>query len=292
MNGFVLVLCDVFTDRPLAGNQLAVFTDASAIPETALQPLARETNYAETVFVYPPAADGDARIRIFTPTAEIPFAGHPTLGTAVVLATPDRRAEVRLETGVGIVPIALRFEPGRPAFGRMRQPVPQVTPVDDTLAAALLAALGVARSRLPVERYDNGLLHLFVVLDDPAAVARLEPDFGALARLARASNTPLVGFNCLAGSGRTWKTRMFAPADGIPEDSATGSAAGSLSCHLARHGLIPFGQEIEVSQGAEINRPSTLYARASGSRDGITSVEVGGHAVIVAHGTFAAEAVA
>ena len=292
MDGFAYVVCDVFTDRPLTGNQLAVFTGAAALPESSLQSLAREMNFSETVFVYPPAADGDASLRIFTPTAEIPFAGHPTLGTAVVLATPDRRSEIRLETGVGTIPIVLRFETDRPAFGRMRQPVPKVTPVEDALASALLAALGVDRSLLPVERYDNGLPHVYVVLADPEPVARLQPDFGALARLARGSSTPLVGFNCLAGSGHRWKTRMFAPADGVPEDPATGSAAGPLACHLARHGLIPFGEEIEISQGAEIDRPSTLYARASGSQDAITSVEVGGHAVIVARGAFAPAAVA
>jgi len=292
MDGFPYVVCDVFTDRPLTGNQLAVFTDAGTIPESALQLLAREMNYAETVFVYPPAVDGDARARIFTPTSEIPFAGHPTLGTAVVLATPDQRPEFRLETGAGTIPIVLRFEADRPAFGRMRQPVPKVTPVEDALASAVVAALGVDRSILPVERYDNGLPHVYVVLDDPAAVVRLEPDFSALIRIARESKMPLVGFNCLAGNGLRWKTRMFAPADGIPEDPATGSAAGPLACHLARHGLIPFGEEIEISQGAEIHRPSTLYARASGTKDAITTVEVGGHAVIVARGSFAAEAVA
>ena len=286
MDPIPYVVCDVFTDRPLTGNQLAVFTAAEAIPDHALQALAREMKFSETVFVYPPAASGDARLRIFTPTAELPFAGHPVLGTAVVLATPARRTEIRLETGVGIVPLVLRHEPDRPAFGRMTQPEPTVAPVAEATAAALLAALGVDRSLLPIERYDNGVPHVYVVLDDPAAVARLDPDLGALTRLARDSITRLVGVNCAAGAGRRWKTRMFAPADAVPEDPATGSAAGPLACHLARHGLIPFGDEIEITQGVEIDRPSTLFARATGSPDAIERVEVGGHAVIVAHGAF------
>src|SRR5919198_122004 len=107
MASFRYVVVDVFTDEALSGNQLAVFTDAREIPEAKLQPLAREVNFSETVFVYPPAAGGHARIRIFTPRIEVPFAGHPTLGTAFVLAGPLQLAEIRLETNAGIVPVAL-----------------------------------------------------------------------------------------------------------------------------------------------------------------------------------------
>jgi trans-2,3-dihydro-3-hydroxyanthranilate isomerase len=146
--------------------------------------------------------------------------------------------------------------------------------------AELLAALGIERSGLPVELYDNGAEHVYVALESEEAVAALDPDLRALARL------PVLGANCFAGSGSAWKTRMFAPGDGVPEDPATGSAAGPLACHLARHGLIEFGAEIRISQGAELGRPSTLFARASGSREGIDAVEVGGSAVVVARGEF------
>ena len=118
-------MADVFTDTPLQGNQLAVFTDAREIPEDKLQPLAKEIGFSETVFVYTPEADGHARIRIFTPTSELPFAGHPVLGTAFILAGPLQLPEIRLETGQGVVPIALeRDESGRIVFGRMLQPIP------------------------------------------------------------------------------------------------------------------------------------------------------------------------
>ena len=276
------IICDVFTDRPLTGNQLAVFTDAREIPEALLQPLAREINFAETVFAYPPVGGGDARIRIFTPAAELPFAGHPVLGTAIVLGTERAGDEIHLETGVGLVTVRLERDGERPAFGRMSQPVPTVSPVAD--ADRLLTALEVERSRLPIERYDNGVPHVYVVLDDEAAVAALEPDFNALIRLSRQAAEPIVGVNCFAGAGRRWKTRMFAPAAGINEDPATGSAAGPLACHLARHGLIGWGEEIEIAQGAELGRPSALYARAEGSAAGIVRVEVGGAAVIVGRG--------
>ncbi len=279
MASFRFVIADVFTDRPLAGNQLAVFTDAREIPEHLLQPLAAEIGFSETVFVYPPAEGGHARLRIFTPRTEMPFAGHPVLGTAFVLGGPLQLVEIRLETGAGIVPVSLEREGPRIVFGRMSQPVPRVEPFPEE--AALLAALRVERSDLPVELYDLGIRHVYVALPSPEDVAGLEPDFTALARL-----TGYVGASCFAGEGRRWKTRMFAPGDGVPEDPATGSAAGPLACHLARHGRIPFGEEIEIAQGAEVGRPSTLYARAEGSRDAIERVEVGGGAVVVARGEF------
>ncbi|MEO8289715.1 MAG: PhzF family phenazine biosynthesis protein [Gaiellaceae bacterium] len=279
MARFRYVLTDVFTDSPLEGNALAVFTDAREVPEEKLQPLARELNLSETVFVYPAEQGGHARIRIFTPTDEIPFAGHPVLGTAFVLATPLQLPEIGLETGAGIIPVRLERDEGRVSFGWMSQPIPMVRPYE--AAADVLRAVGVESSELPVEVYDNGAKHVYVALPSREAVAALEPDMQALKRLP-----DLLGTSCFAGEGKQWKTRMFAPADGIAEDPATGSAAGPLACHLARHGRIGFGDEIEISQGAEVQRPSTLYARVSGSPERIEQVEVGGSAVIVARGEF------
>jgi trans-2,3-dihydro-3-hydroxyanthranilate isomerase len=276
---FRYVIADVFTDRPLAGNQLAVFTDAREIPEEQLQPLAREMNFSETVFVYPADGEGHARMRIFTPMAELPFAGHPVLGTAFVLAGPLQLGEIRLETGAGVVPVALEREGARIVFGWMSQPIPSVEPF--TREEELLRAVGVGRSELPVELYDLGIRHVYVALASEEAVAGLRPDLGALAEL-----TGIIGVSCFAGSGTHWKTRMFAPADGVPEDPATGSAAGPLACHLARHRRISFGEEIEIAQGAEVGRPSTLYARVEGSPERIEKVEVGGSAVVVARGEF------
>lgn len=279
MAGYRYAVADVFTSTPLAGNQLAVFTNAQEIPEERLQPLAKEMAFSETVFVYPPEQDGHVRIRIFTPAAELPFAGHPILGTAFVLAAPLQLGVIALETGGGIVPVELeRDESGRIVFGRMTQPVPTVEPF--ARADELLAALGVERSELPVEVYDNGVRHVYVALAGEAAVAALAPDLAALARLS------VLGANCFAGSGTRWKTRMFAPADGVAEDPATGSAAGPLACHLARHGLVAWGEQIEIAQGAEIGRPSTLFATAHGGGGLIDRVEVGGSAVVVARGEF------
>jgi trans-2,3-dihydro-3-hydroxyanthranilate isomerase len=276
---FRYVVADVFTDRPLEGNQLGVFTDARQLDGEVMQRLARELNFSETVFVLPAEGEGHARIRIFTPTIEVPFAGHPTLGTAFVLAAPLQLAEIRLETAKGVVPVRLERDDGRISFGRMIQPLPTVEPYAEV--DELLAALKVEHSELPVELYDNGIQHVYVALGSEADVAALRPDLALLSDLPA-----VIGINCFAGSGQRWKTRMFAPGDGVPEDPATGSAAGPLALHLARHGRIAFGDEIEITQGVEIGRPSKLFARADGSADAVEAIEVGGSAVIVARGEF------
>ena len=279
MRRFRYVVCDVFTDEPLAGNQLAVFTDARDLTDADMQALAKEMAFSESVFVLPATApDADVRIRIITPASELPFAGHPTLGSAFVLGGPLQKIVIRLETQAGVVPVTLERDGPRIVFGRMEQPIPTWSAVAN--ADEVLAALGVERSLLPVYRYDLGPGHLYVELGSPEEVAALQPDFAALGRATH------DGANCFARDGAVWKTRMFAPNDGIPEDPATGSAAGPLAVHLARHGRIAFGEQIEIRQGAELGRPSTLFAAAHGDGDRIERVEVGGSAVVVARGEF------
>jgi trans-2,3-dihydro-3-hydroxyanthranilate isomerase len=271
------VVADVFTDTPLTGNQLAVFTDGRDVDEAMMQKLAKEMNYSESVFVLPPEADGHARIRIFTPVTELPFAGHPVLGSAFVLAGPLQLGEIRLETGAGVIPITLEREGARITFGWMRQPIPEHEPFAD--ADAVESLLGI-RSKLPVELYHQGPGFAYFELEDEDAVAALAPDFAALGRITD------VGVSCFAGSGTRWKTRMFAPTSGVAEDPATGSAAGPLAMNLVRHARIAPGKEIEISQGDEIGRPSKLYARVEGTPEHVEQIEVGGSAVIVARGEF------
>lgn len=271
------VVADVFTDTPLTGNQLAVFTDGRDVDEQLMQRLAKEMNFSETVFVLPSDADAHARIRIFTPVAELPFAGHPVLGSAYVLAAPMQLGEIRLETLAGVIPITLEREGARITFGRMLQPVPQHEPFAE--AGSVEELLGF-RSQLPVELYHQGPGFAYLELESKDALAALSPDFAALGRITD------YGISCFAGSGTSWKTRMFAPGSGVAEDPATGSAAGPLCLHLARHGRVPFGEEIEISQGDEVGRPSKLFARVTGSAEQVESIEVGGSAVIVARGEF------
>jgi trans-2,3-dihydro-3-hydroxyanthranilate isomerase len=275
-------IADVFTDEPLQGNQVAVFTDATGLSAETMQRAAREMNLSETVFAFR-AEDPQAhlRVRIFTPTTELPFAGHPILGTAFVVGRAMGSNVVRLETGLGIVPVTLeRTEGGAPYYGEMEQFVPPVEPFE--AVDELVAALGAAPDdgALPIEGYRNGPLHVYVEFPSPDAVAALRPDIGALERLG------VYGISCFAGSGTHWKTRMFGPALGVAEDPATGSAAGPLAVHLVRHGRIEFGTEIEIVQGVEIGRRSVLHARVEGDGDRVDRVFVGGSAVIVARGEY------
>ncbi|HZT44600.1 MAG TPA: PhzF family phenazine biosynthesis protein [Gaiellaceae bacterium] len=260
---------DVFTEAPLAGNQLGLFPDADAIQAERMQRIARELNVSETIFLLPPESGGTARVRIFTPGAELPFAGHPVLGAGVFLGRALRRDEVTLETGNG--PTPLRVDG---SSGWMVQPPFPHAPYER--ADELLAALGVEQSLLPVEVYENGPRHVFVCLPDEDAVAALRPDQAALAEHER------VGAYCFAGSGVRWKSRWFGPTLGVAEDPATGSAAGPLAVHLGRHGAVQWGTEVEIRQGEEIGRPSLLRARAY-SED---RAEVGGSAVVVARGQY------
>ena len=276
MPSYRYVFADVFTDTPLTGNQLAVFTDARGMDDATMQALTREIGFSETVFVLPPEQGGTARIRIFNPGVEMRFAGHPTLGAAFVLGAPLQRGVIELETLAGIVPVALeRDTSGSIVFGRMTQPVPRVEAVEDP--DGVLAAVGAARSALPIELYDNGARHILVMLDDASELGRLTRDGDAIAALE------ITGVNVYARSGGGWRNRMFW-AHG--EDPATGSAAGPIACHLARHGLIAWGEEIVIAQGVEMGRPSTLHARAEGGDGLIDAVEVGGAAVVVARGEY------
>jgi trans-2,3-dihydro-3-hydroxyanthranilate isomerase len=279
------VLCDVFTDRPLAGNALAVFTDARAIGDdpVTMQALARELNLSETTFVLPARQGGHARARIFTPMVELPFAGHPTLGTAYVLSAPLQLPLIRLELAGGIVPVRFESAGQTASFGWMSQPLPTFAPYAQP--EALLAALGLGGSSLPIEIYDNCIRHVYVGLDSPAAVAACRPDFARLGALGGG------GFVIYAHKeGLAWDVRAFHPSEGIPEDPATGSAAGPLGLHLVRHGRARLGDELVFAQGQQVGRPSSLFVRISGSGVGLatqaTAVEVGGHVVSVARGEF------
>jgi trans-2,3-dihydro-3-hydroxyanthranilate isomerase len=273
------VVADVFTDVPLQGNPVAVFLDGTGLGDELMQRTARELNLSETVFLTAGEQGVDARARIFTPTMELPFAGHPVLGSAFVLASRRGLDQVRLATGSGVIAVKLRRSGGEPVFGEMEQPIPTWSAFER--APELLAALGVQQAQLPVELYDNGSRHAFVALRSDDEVGTLAPDLNALARVGK------IGASCFhARADGSVKTRMFGPALGVAEDPATGSAAGPLAVHLARHGVTSFGQRLEISQGTEIGRSSVLHACIEGSPDRIERVLVGGGAVIVAHGEY------
>ncbi len=271
------LLLDVFTATPLQGNQLAVFGDGRGLDDATMQAVARELKLSETVFVLPAEGAGDARARIFTPAVELPFAGHPVLGTAVALAAALGRGSVVLETGAGLVEVVVEAGEGPVRSGEMGQPIPSWERFERE--RELLAALGVTEAIAPVDVYTNGPRQIMVALASSRAVGALDPDLWGLVRVAGAA---LV--SCFAGAEGRFKSRVFAPGLGVDEDPATGSAAGPLAVHCARHGLGAFGLPIEISQGAEIGRPSLLRARADGSSEHLEAVRVGGDVVIVGRG--------
>jgi trans-2,3-dihydro-3-hydroxyanthranilate isomerase len=277
---------DVFTDAPLAGNPLAVFTEGEAVPSRLMLSAARELHLSETVFLLPGDDEVDAALRIFTPHAELPFAGHPVLGAAFVVGERLNLATVRLRTRAGVVPVVLTREHGEIVYGEMEQPLPTVRPFERE--HELLEALGVSRPVLPLEVYRNGPTHVMVGLADPEQLAAAEPDMTALARLGP------IGIDCFASLEPDAEPaaltqvvcRVFCPGMGIPEDPATGSAAGPLALHLARHGWYTPGNTLTIAQGIEIQRPSERTARVDGTAENPTRIVVGGCAVTVAHGHF------
>lgn len=275
MHAYAVV--DAFAREPLNGNPVAVFFDSDDLSAHQMQRIAREMNLSETTFVLRPRDDDtDAHVRIFTPVGELPFAGHPLLGTAIALSTRTDAHRLRIETAMGVIPFELDRTAGQPVAASMRQPIPEWKPFDRT--DELLQALGIDASTLPVDIYRNGPRHVLVGLDSTEALARLHPDHRALARFSD------LAANCYAPCRNTWRNRMFSPAYGVVEDAATGSAAGPIAIHLARHGLAPYGQRIEITQGVEIGRPSPMGALVHGQGDRVDSVDVFGHGVLTIEG--------
>lgn len=271
------VLVDAFTDTPLQGNPVAVFTNAAGLEAAEMQRIAREMNLSETTFVFPPGADGDFHVRIFTPVNELPFAGHPMLGTAVVLGAHFFAPLLKLETAMGIVPVRLKRDAlGRAFAASMEQPIPTYEPYEH--AARVLEGLGLRSSTLPIEVYRNGPRHVLVGLPDLEALAALKPDLRILATL------PDMATNCFAPAGRHWRLRMFSPAYGVAEDAATGSAAGPVALHLIRHGLLDFGLPIEIEQGVEMGRRSVMRTVVEGTLRKLGPIRVSGAVTTIGHG--------
>lgn len=291
-----LVQVDVFTDRPLAGNPLAVVLAAQGLGDAEMQAIARENNLSETTFVLPPTrSDCAARVRIFTPAQEVPFAGHPTLGTAWVLATegllPPGTRRFALEEGIGAVPVELEGAPERPAFVWMSQRDAAFGPVAKD-RAAIAAALGLGEADLrpdaPIQPVSTGNPFLFVPLRDPATVDRAALDPRAL--LAGLGESGALGVFMFApdprhGPGRVY-SRMFAPLAGVPEDPATGSASGPLGAYLVRHRLAPGEGTLSVvsEQGTKMGRQSFVHIRLRAVDGQARDIRVGGGVVPVLDG--------
>jgi trans-2,3-dihydro-3-hydroxyanthranilate isomerase len=294
---------DVFTDKPFGGNPLAVFPDAEGLTDEEMQQLAREMNLSETTFVLPPVSpDADFRVRIFTPAAELPFAGHPVVGTHWVLAhlgQVDLRepvTQVRFELGVGVLSADLHavesllervvMTQDRPAFGAT------LVDLSDLTTGLGLAPEAIAETGLPVQVVSTGMPQMMVPVRSLAEVQSLGAghlDVPALNRACRSVGTECVMVFALETERleTSVHVRLFAPLLGIPEDPATGSANGALGAYLVRHQALPVTApttRFSSEQGAEIFRPSQLWIEVDGAAGNPTGVRVGGQAVLVAEG--------
>jgi trans-2,3-dihydro-3-hydroxyanthranilate isomerase len=265
------VIVDVFTATPLEGNPLAVFTGADGVDDETMQALARETNLSETTFLQRATEGGTARLRIFTPAEEIPFAGHPVLGSAWVIARATPIHLIGFETGMGIIPVEIEREGGTLIGGRMTQPDPLIGPADVDVDE-LGRALGTPLIGEPAKAA-NGINHLLCPVAD---VSKATPNMQALAEY----DVHTIYLWAPAQDG-IMRTRMFSPLDGIWEDPATGSAAGALGAHLLQSGVVEPGR-ITMLQGVEMLRPSYIEVDVAPGE----APRVGGSCRVVARGEF------
>jgi trans-2,3-dihydro-3-hydroxyanthranilate isomerase len=311
MKEYRFIQVDVFTDKPFGGNPLAVFPDAEGLTTEEMQCLAREMNLSETTFVLPAQAPtADFKVRIFTPAAELPFAGHPVVGTHWVLAhlgCMDLRepvTQVHFELGVGVLPADLHVTGGQVEWVVMTQDRPTfhalLEDVTELAAGLGLAPEAITETGLPVQVVSTGLPQMMVPVRSLAEVQALDPgrlNVAALNRACRALGTDCVLVFTFETERpeATVHVRLFAPMLGVPEDPATGSANGALGAYLVHHRACPEQSRRAVpvteptthilsEQGAEINRPSTLYVEVDSRGDEVTAVRVGGQVVPVAEG--------
>jgi trans-2,3-dihydro-3-hydroxyanthranilate isomerase len=278
MHNYTIV--NSFGEKLFSGNPVAVFFDCDDLDTEVMQKLAAELQLSETTFICSPQNGGDAYVRIFTPVNELGFAGHPLLGTALVLFKKTGSSNLMIETQKGVFNFSVRQVKYSPftAYVQMEQPTPIVSPCE--YQQELLEALGVKKSILPVEIYDVGPRHVFVGLESIRALSEVNPD---LKKLSAFSNMAALCF-CTDGK-RGWRLRMFSPAYGVTEDAATGSAAGPLAMHLARYGLAEYGKEIEILQGVEMGRPSNMKGLIKIEND-VHCLTAGGFAFQIAIGRY------
>ena len=294
---------DVFTGQPFGGNPVAVFPNAQGLTDFELQQIAREMNLSETVFVLPPTDQAAVvRLRIFTPTQEIPFAGHPVLGTFYVLAqlgliaVTDGVTRVMQECNIGLFPVEIHAREGQITRVVMTQPKPLfLGSMDETedlfhIAKALgLPKYQIVDTKAPVMVVSTGLPVVIVPVRALTAVRSIEPDASAIVDMCErfGTNGIMVYTTMTVEDHATVHTRMFAPAIGILEDPATGSASGAMGAYLVHNGLVEVGPltEIIVEQGYEIGRPSRILVQVESDDDAIQTVKVGGQVVMVVEGT-------
>ena len=291
---------DVFTDHLFGGNQLAVVLDARGLSAETMQAVAKEMNFSETTFVLPPEQAGtDVRMRIFTPGEELPMAGHPTIGSTFALARSGMieagRDRFVFGLGIGPVPVSPTWDGGDLAFAWMPQPNPKFgPPIPDRAGAAAaltLSEAAIGGTGLPVQAVSCGVPFVFVPLTTRSAVDGVAVNRAALDAFLRATRSGAHGvfvFSAQPGKDRaTVYSRMFAPELGVAEDPASGSASGPLGCYLVRHKVVTPEKagKMQSLQGVKMGRPSDVHIAIDVRNGEISSVRVGGDAVLAGEGT-------
>ena len=286
---FQFVQLDVFSSKPFEGNALAVFPDARGLSDDEMQTIAREMNLSETTFVFPRDAaterERGVRVRIFTVQEELPFAGHPTLGTAFALRGTSGASEVALELNVGKIPVAFEDALGQPGFAEMTQRNPEFGPLHDREAVVRAAGLrdGDLDPCLPIQTVSTGLTFTVVPLRGLAAMRRLQVDLRASAEYLQQSGGKFFYFvsrETVDPAARLHARMMFYNG----EDPSTGSAAGCTAAWMVAHGVAQPDERVLIEQGVEMKRPSRIFVRASRADDRVVNVRVGGNAVEVLRG--------
>jgi trans-2,3-dihydro-3-hydroxyanthranilate isomerase len=293
---------DVFTNLAFGGNPVAVIPDAEGLTDQELQQIAREMNLSETVFVFPPTEPAaSAKIRIFTPTQEIPFAGHPVIGAFYILGTlkriPLHEPVTRLlhECNIGLFPVELHVRDGEIRRVVMSQPKPEfigsIEAIEDLYEIA--KALGLSKSfiagaKFPIQVVSTGLPVIIVPVRSLTAVKSIVPNATVINELCErhGANGIMVFTTITVEELSTVHTRMFASPIGVTEDPATGSASGALGAYLVHHGVVEVRPitEIIAEQGYELDRPSRIHIQVESDDDAIQTVKVGGQVVMIIEG--------
>jgi trans-2,3-dihydro-3-hydroxyanthranilate isomerase len=294
--GYRYFICDVFTDVRFGGNQLAVLPEATGLSDRQMQQIAREFNFAETTFVLPAESGHTRRVRIFTPVAEVPFAGHPNIGTAFTLATAGALGNfsgshsIVFEEKAGLVPITISKEPGQPITCELLAPQ-RVTfgkrfPAEVVATAVSLDAEDIVTATHDPQVTSVGLPFILAEVSHRDALARTRPNMAGIDRILAEGVTPDIHLYTRSADDFDLRTRMFAPLDGIPEDPATGSANCALAGTLAHYDRTRDGTFAwRIAQGVEMGRPSVMQARAE-KKDGVVeNIWIGGSCVLVSEGT-------
>ena len=288
-------VCDVFTTQMFSGNQLAVVPEAQGLSESQMQNIAKEFNFSETTFVFPPEAGQTKKVRIYTPNTEVPFAGHPNIGTAFILAkdgafgTFDTGKEVVFEEKAGLVPVKIKKDESGYIWCELS--APEILSIGDPVSKSLVASVvtlnesEILTTTHPPQVASVGLPFLLVEISSVNSLIRAQIDVRKLELLIEKAGVSYIHLYCRNVENFDIKARMFAPLDGVSEDPATGSANAALIGLLSQYENIDDSDKNwTISQGTEIGRPSVLYGRTQKQKGKVIGVWIGGHSVLVSEG--------